>query len=73
MAFQDDINDNRPILSTVDLEEEGTRVMSNELLEVDLEDADLEQDEYESKDGDEDDNEDQYQYYDEDENDNEDF
>ena len=73
MAFQEDMNDNPPTLSMVDLEEEDAMVVSNELIEVDLEDTDLEQDEYESEDDDEDedDNEDRCQYSDEDEYNNE--
>jgi len=42
MAFQEDTNDNSLTLSMVDLEEEDAMVVSNELIEVDLEDTDLE-------------------------------
>jgi len=71
MAFQEDMNDNPPTLPMVDLEEEDTMVESTELIGVDLEEADSDQGEYESEDGNDDDIEDQYQYYDKDEDDNE--
>jgi len=48
MAFQEDIDDNPPTLSMVDLKEDDTMVESTELIDVDLEEADSEQDEYES-------------------------
>ena len=71
MAFQEEQNDNPRTLSMVDLEEEDTMVESTELIGVDLEEADSDQGEYESEDGNDDDIEDQYQYYDKDEDDNE--
>jgi len=75
MAFQENMNDNPPTLSIVDLEDEDIMVEYNELMEVDLEEANSEQndDESEDEDEDEDDNEDQYQYFDEDEDDNKDI
>ena len=78
VAFQEDVNDNPPALSEVDLEEEGGEYegiideVVGEGFEVDPEEGECDQDEDESEDeveGAEKD-EDQYQYGDEDEDEN---
>jgi len=71
MAFLEDMNDNPPTLSIVELKDEDTLVDYNELIEIDLKEANSEQDEYKNANDNDDYNEDQYQYYDEDEDDNE--
>jgi len=71
IAFQEDLNDNPPTLSTVDLEDEETLIEYNELMEVDVEEVDSgeDEDESEEEDEDEEDHEQQYEYDDEEDED----
>jgi len=67
MALQEDLNDNPPNLCIVDLEDKDIVVEYNELMEVDLKEADFGEDEDESED------EEHYQYYEENKDNNEDL
>ena len=67
MVFQEDLNDNPPTLSMVDLEDEETMIEYDELLEGDHEEGESSQDGDESEDEDENENEHQYPYDDENE------
>jgi len=49
IAFQEDLNDNPPTLSTIDLDDEDTLIEYNELMEVDVKDVQSGQDEDESE------------------------
>jgi len=76
IAFQEDLNDNPPTLSTIDLDDEDTLIEYNELMEVDVKDVQSGQDEDESEEEveDEEDLEEEDQYDDEDkDNDGEDL
>ena len=74
MAFQENLNDNLPTLSTVDLEDEETLIEYNELMEVDVEEVNSGQADDESEEDDENidshEVEDQYDDEDEDEDNN---